>query len=463
MRHFCPLWPVDTVPASAATRTPIVKFPGFALTGRSMGESAAGPQQHSIPTVFAPFHAGTIFQLAGRESPPGVTLNFSNMTLLLPNVTYEGIYQSGFLDFFDIGQRARFCFTNSVLVLKSCNGYIPNIYHMWCCTARQCNILYTQQAIEDLGYDSIDDLEYIACFERQAKPDLEPEPPAEEATGETVAVGIRVADFSTLPQTLLQNVTANLEFSVPEIQLESSVTVLAAGDDSVPYGTYALSPAAVEQLELALDTELGLVPASAATPTLIVKFPGVSLRGESVLDTLSAQQLRRIPTVFAPFRAGTIFQVDGQDTPPGVTLNFSNMTLFMPDVIYEDIYTSGLMEYFQFGRSARVCFTNSVLVLKSCDGYIPNTYHMWCCTARQCNILYTQQAIEDLGYDSIDDLEYIACYSKEASGSQDLTNVAAAPDGGVPVLVGGPGSPVLGVGAPEAGVIESSIITYYRE
>lgn len=54
----------------------------------------------------------------------------------------------------------------------------------------------------------------------------------------------------------------------------------------------------------------------------------------------------------------------------------------------------------------------SVLVLKSCEGYIPNTYHMWCCTQRQCNILYTQQAIEDLGYDTIDDLEYIRCYDK---------------------------------------------------
>ena len=56
----------------------------------------------------------------------------------------------------------------------------------------------------------------------------------------------------------------------------------------------------------------------------------------------------------------------------------------------------------------------SVLALESCKGYIPNTYHMWCCTARQCNILYTQQAIEDLGYDTIDVLEYITCVGKSA-------------------------------------------------
>lgn len=51
----------------------------------------------------------------------------------------------------------------SIFVLESCSGYTPNIYHMWCCTKRQCNILYTQQAIEDLGYDTIDNLEFITC------------------------------------------------------------------------------------------------------------------------------------------------------------------------------------------------------------------------------------------------------------------------------------------------------------
>lgn len=65
-----------------------------------------------------------------------------------------------------------------------------------------------------------------------------------------------------------------------------------------------------------------------------------------------------------------------------------------------------------------------MLVLRSCEGYIPNSYHMWCCTKRQCNILYTQQAIEDLGYDTIDDLEYITCHALEPSEK------SAASDGG---------------------------------
>lgn len=69
-------------------------------------------QPRRIPTVFSPFHAGTIFKLSRREVPPGVTLNFQNMTLLLPNVTYDGIFVSGFMEYFELGRSARFCFTN---------------------------------------------------------------------------------------------------------------------------------------------------------------------------------------------------------------------------------------------------------------------------------------------------------------------------------------------------------------
>lgn len=38
---------------------------------------------------------------------------------------------------------------------------------MWCCTKRQCNIQYTEQAIEDLGYPMEDNLELLTCHELQ--------------------------------------------------------------------------------------------------------------------------------------------------------------------------------------------------------------------------------------------------------------------------------------------------------
>lgn len=62
--------------------------------------------------MFAPFHAGAKFSLQGRDTPPGTTLAFSNVTPLLPNATYAGIFDSGLMEFFDLGRSARVCFTN---------------------------------------------------------------------------------------------------------------------------------------------------------------------------------------------------------------------------------------------------------------------------------------------------------------------------------------------------------------
>lgn len=92
--------------------TPMIGFPGVALRGESVLDTLSTKQPKRIPTVYSPFHAGWTFRVAPRESPPGVTLNFSNMTLMLANVTYDGIYDSGFMEFFDLGRSGRFCFTN---------------------------------------------------------------------------------------------------------------------------------------------------------------------------------------------------------------------------------------------------------------------------------------------------------------------------------------------------------------
>lgn len=92
--------------------------------------------------------------------------------------------------------------------------------------------------------------------------------------------------------------------------------------------------------------------------TAPVAFPGGTIRGESVLDTLSVSQPLRIPTVFAPFHAGTVFSLEARDVPPGTSLTFSNMTLLLPNVTYESIYESGFTDFFDMAGSARVCFTN---------------------------------------------------------------------------------------------------------
>lgn len=105
-----PLSMQRTIPPSEATPTPLIPHPGITIHGTSY---VAGPDsERTLPTVFAPFHAGTVFRVEDPPTPQGTTLHFSNMTLLMPNVTFNGIYESGFLEFFDIGDTAIICFTN---------------------------------------------------------------------------------------------------------------------------------------------------------------------------------------------------------------------------------------------------------------------------------------------------------------------------------------------------------------
>lgn len=47
------------------------------------------------------------------------------------------------------------------------------------------------------------------------------------------------------------------------------------------------------------------VPASDAALAPLVKFPGLALRGQSVLESLSDKQPKRIPTIFPPSTPGT--------------------------------------------------------------------------------------------------------------------------------------------------------------
>lgn len=79
---------------------------------------------------------------------------------------------------------------------------------------------------------------------------------------------------------------------------------------------------------------------------------------------------------------------------------------------------------------------------------------MWCCTRRQCNILYTQQAIEDLGYDTIDTLNFIQCVSTDdppAAGVVAASSIMA-PEPASPTAQAGAGVPGAGEarGSPES-------------
>jgi hypothetical protein len=54
-----------------------------------------------------------------------------------------------------------------MFALQSCKGFSPNTYHMWCCTRRQCNIEYTEQAVKDLGFSLPFAMEVLTCHELQ--------------------------------------------------------------------------------------------------------------------------------------------------------------------------------------------------------------------------------------------------------------------------------------------------------
>jgi hypothetical protein len=102
---------VEVPPEKARVLGPVT-FPGLQFTGTSVALDKNGKPKLRIPTVFSPFHNGVRFQVPQHSETPGTTLHFSNMTVALPNVTYEGLYDSGFMKFFDLGERAHLCFSN---------------------------------------------------------------------------------------------------------------------------------------------------------------------------------------------------------------------------------------------------------------------------------------------------------------------------------------------------------------
>lgn len=103
------------------------------------------------------------------------------------------------------------------------------------------------------------------------------------------------------------------------------------------------------------------IPAAEAIEIGPIKYPGILLKGRSVSTNTQPQEQShtlRIPTVFAPFYAGAVFPIQASNAPPGTTLHFANMTLFVANATYATLGESGVMDYFQLGTHARVCFSN---------------------------------------------------------------------------------------------------------
>lgn len=101
------------VPAADAVLATKVQFPGLEIFGSSVDvRSTAIPRPLRIPTIFAPQYSGYKFEIQGVTEPPGATLHFSNMTIVMPDAKYSAMATSGFMEYFDLGERARVCVAN---------------------------------------------------------------------------------------------------------------------------------------------------------------------------------------------------------------------------------------------------------------------------------------------------------------------------------------------------------------
>lgn len=69
---------------------------------------------------------------------------------------------------------------------------------------------------------------------------------------EDIATGVRVANLSSLPA----NLSAEVEFSVPERPLKGTINISSADSLQVSYGTYYLGPDQVKQLNETISAEM---------------------------------------------------------------------------------------------------------------------------------------------------------------------------------------------------------------
>eukprot|EP00892_Ulva_mutabilis_P003297 jgi/Ulvmu1/1339/UM011_0067.1 len=153
------------VPAWQAVELTEVPFPGVEARGGSRG-GGIGPRSRRIPTVYAPFHSGFRFRIDDDDGKTAI-VNLSNMTILVPNATYEGLGSSGLLDFFSLGDgqpNDLVCVQNSIFVLESCEGFRQAQFELWCCNTIQCNREFTSDFLLQVGVIQTP-LEPLTCVE----------------------------------------------------------------------------------------------------------------------------------------------------------------------------------------------------------------------------------------------------------------------------------------------------------
>lgn len=69
-----------------------------------------------------------------------------------------------------------------------------------------------------------------------------------------------------------------------------------------------------------------------------------------------------------------------------------------------------------------------MLVFKSCDGFFADTFHMLCCTAGQCDIQYSKDALTNLGYaDIAAELGVLTCHDTAPQPPLTSTPVSSQP------------------------------------
>jgi hypothetical protein len=100
------------------------------------------------------------------------------------------------------------------------------------------------------------------------------------------------------------------------------------------------------------------IPAWQAKGLPEIGFPGRQYTGHSVLDSVTEEQPKRIPTIFAPFYSGFKFKLAGRDSPPATTLFLTNLTFLVANATYQDIFASGMMDFFTLGTVSRLCVAN---------------------------------------------------------------------------------------------------------
>lgn len=97
-----------------------------------------------------------------------------------------------------------------------------------------------------------------------------------------------------------------------------------------------------------------------------------------------------------------------------------------------------------------------MFVLQSCKGFQTDAFHMRCCTKTQCNIQYTEQAIEDLGYPMEDALELLTCHEMLPSDSEEDVSSGSSSRGSSLVV------PLVATGLAVATILTVALLVLWR-